>query len=279
RSGLSFIGALLHRRQIFDWKHHALVLISYVKNLRNRRSLLLPLRGFTLAEVLITLGIIGVVATLTIPTLIQNNTKKVTATKVHKVFSNLNNAIKLSESINGPMKDWSMASYTNENLGNEESILNDTEKILETYIVPYFKLTKCGTGNFVNNSELLKKCGPPVSSVGATYSLPDGTAISFVAKNGKFYALLTINFHDNINDYVSGRDWFYFTGKDGKILPYGWSDGISREALLTNGVEYDGETIACNVNPSGSLFGDLNRYGCTALLMLDSWEFKNDYPW
>ncbi|MBR1753472.1 hypothetical protein IJ732_01430, partial [bacterium] len=24
------IGALLHRRQIFDWKHHALVLISYV---------------------------------------------------------------------------------------------------------------------------------------------------------------------------------------------------------------------------------------------------------
>ncbi|MBR1754226.1 hypothetical protein IJ732_05250, partial [bacterium] len=34
------IGGLLHRRQIFDWKHHALVLISYVKNLRNRRSLL-----------------------------------------------------------------------------------------------------------------------------------------------------------------------------------------------------------------------------------------------
>ncbi|MBR1753306.1 hypothetical protein IJ732_00575, partial [bacterium] len=46
------IGGLLHRQQIFDWKHHALVLISYVKNLRNRRSLLVPLRGFTLAEVM-----------------------------------------------------------------------------------------------------------------------------------------------------------------------------------------------------------------------------------
>ena len=49
--------------------------------------------GFTLAEVLITLGIIGVVAALTIPTLVANYQKKVTVTKVKKVYVTLNNAL------------------------------------------------------------------------------------------------------------------------------------------------------------------------------------------
>lgn len=44
--------------------------------------------GFTLAEVLITLGIIGVVAALTLPALIQNYQKKATATSVKKLIVN-----------------------------------------------------------------------------------------------------------------------------------------------------------------------------------------------
>ena len=40
------------------------------------------LSAFTLAEVLITLGIIGVVAALTLPSLVGNYKRKVTANKV-----------------------------------------------------------------------------------------------------------------------------------------------------------------------------------------------------
>ncbi len=40
--------------------------------------------GFTLAEVLITLGIIGVIAALTLPNLIANYQKKVWATQLKK---------------------------------------------------------------------------------------------------------------------------------------------------------------------------------------------------
>ena len=40
--------------------------------------------GFTLAEVLITLGIIGVVAALTIPQVVQNYQKQATATALKK---------------------------------------------------------------------------------------------------------------------------------------------------------------------------------------------------
>src|SRR5574344_429982 len=43
--------------------------------------------AFTLAEVLITLGIIGVVAALTLPSLIENHNKKVWVTSLQKNYS------------------------------------------------------------------------------------------------------------------------------------------------------------------------------------------------
>ena len=45
--------------------------------------------AFTLAEVLITLGIIGIVATMTIPTLLANYQKKVTATRLKTSYSKM----------------------------------------------------------------------------------------------------------------------------------------------------------------------------------------------
>ena len=51
-------------------------------------------KGFTLAEVLITLGIIGVVAALTIPTLISNHQKKVWVTQLKKNITTLQNSYK-----------------------------------------------------------------------------------------------------------------------------------------------------------------------------------------
>ena len=51
--------------------------------------------AFTLAEVLITLGIIGVVAALTMPTLIQNYKEKVLIVQAKKVYSNFTNVMNL----------------------------------------------------------------------------------------------------------------------------------------------------------------------------------------
>ena len=52
--------------------------------------------AFTLAEVLITLGIIGVVAAMTIPTLIADYQEKVTVTKFKWVYSTLANAFTMA---------------------------------------------------------------------------------------------------------------------------------------------------------------------------------------
>ena len=49
-------------------------------------------KGFTLAEVLITLSIIGVVSALTLPNLSSGYSKQVTATQLSKAINTLENA-------------------------------------------------------------------------------------------------------------------------------------------------------------------------------------------
>ena len=74
---------------------------THVAHWNNSRKI-----AFTLAEVLITLGIIGVVAALTIPTLMANQRKKVVETRLAKFYSSINQAIVRSEVDNGDKKYW-----------------------------------------------------------------------------------------------------------------------------------------------------------------------------
>ena len=62
--------------------------------------------GFTLAEVLITLGIIGVVSAITIPTLIQSYRNHVVETRLQKVYSVMNQAIQRAEADYGAKELW-----------------------------------------------------------------------------------------------------------------------------------------------------------------------------
>ena len=62
--------------------------------------------AFTLAEVLITLGIIGIVASMTLPSLIQSYKERVTVTKVQKAYSVLNQAFKRISEEYGEPQDW-----------------------------------------------------------------------------------------------------------------------------------------------------------------------------
>ena len=50
-------------------------------------------KGFTLAEVLVTLGIIGVVSAMTVPTLMQNYQRKSYVTQLHKVYNEVQQAL------------------------------------------------------------------------------------------------------------------------------------------------------------------------------------------
>ena len=57
--------------------------------------------GFTLAEVLITLVIIGVIAAMTVPTLMQNTNAQEYRTAFKKSISALNQALTLNYALDG----------------------------------------------------------------------------------------------------------------------------------------------------------------------------------
>jgi type II secretory pathway pseudopilin PulG len=62
--------------------------------------------AFTLAETLIAIGIIGVVSALTIPTLMHKYRETVMVNKLKKTYSELQQAVKLSEAENGDTTGW-----------------------------------------------------------------------------------------------------------------------------------------------------------------------------
>src|SRR5574344_1720591 len=63
--------------------------------------------GFTLAEVLMVLAIIGVLAAMTIPTLLQRSQEKATVSRLKKVYSTLSTAYRSAIYDNGsPAGDW-----------------------------------------------------------------------------------------------------------------------------------------------------------------------------
>ena len=63
--------------------------------------------AFTLAEVLIVIGIIGVVAALTLPNLNHATGDKETVTRLQKAYSILNEANDRAVAIYGPLSEWS----------------------------------------------------------------------------------------------------------------------------------------------------------------------------
>jgi len=249
------------------------------------RSTLLTAKkeAFTLAEVLITLAIIGVVATMTIPKLIADFQKKSTAIKVKKAYAELIQAIKLSEIDNGDFSTW--------NLGSQNSIEN-SRKVINKYITPYYNsIWECGNGiGNEENSKNEKYCKVGVSSAGVNYALSNGTVLSFLADASvtKVNFIPVIVITNTNEDYKQGKSYFYFQINNGKVEPIFWRNGITRDDILNGFVSSLDDTIEYKVSCKNSIDGnstngdgleELHRHGCTALLYLDGFEFKDDYPW
>ena len=65
-------------------------------------------KAFTLAEVLITLTIIGVIAAITIPSFIADQDERATVTRVKKFNSTMQQAYKLAVAEYGPITRWNV---------------------------------------------------------------------------------------------------------------------------------------------------------------------------
>jgi len=91
--------------------------------------------AFTLAETLIVMGIIGVVAALTLPNLNSSTGDKEKVAKVKKIYQNLNDAFGRAEAVYGPFEEW----FKNDNSNQ------DYAKRFATRLTEFMKISKdCG---------------------------------------------------------------------------------------------------------------------------------------
>ena len=226
---------------------------------------------------------------MTLPTLMANYQKKVSATRAKQAYSMLAQAIKLSEAQNGDAKYWNQSLVEDASSSTQQGVKN-TELFLQKYILPYLNGAKlCGEGS---SDDVTSKCGPSASQAGQSYLLPNGTSISFVPAASRFYVsndfilAIIVDINAGKQPNTLGNDAFYFwlTPNNG-LLPYPGIKNLSREDILQGvnvpSVDDDsGNTILVSCKKNASDDGDsYYRYGCTYLLMIDGWEIKDDYPW
>lgn len=230
------------------------------------------LTGFTLAEVLITLGIIGVVAALTMPALIANHKKTVVETRLAKFYSTINQAIIRSEADNGSKEFWDTleTGYENDDDGNEDISASKVSPWFERYLKPYLQLTEYKVDG---NSE------GKVLAYFADGSMTMISGSSFIFyPNAKDYERLENEGTVSRNKNMSGTKYFTFFFKpydNSSINKYHFNKGVepykyewdgTREMLLNNG------TIGCKENVSNE------RAYCTALIQMNGWKIPKDYP-
>ena len=128
--------------------------------------------GFTLAEVLITLGIIGVVAAMTIPSLMTAYNKHLTETRLKKFYSLFNQAIKLSvvenDEVEGWDEYWKTSTTESDGEGNYKDKVESIEAAFDKYLAPHMKVM------------LKKRVKNEKSNVTKTlYILADGSAFTY----------------------------------------------------------------------------------------------------
>lgn len=241
-------------------------------------------KAFTLAELLITLAIVGIVAALTIPTLITDYQKRVTAVKVRKSYAELSQALRLAQAEYGDINTWKTL-FSSDNAENSRAFA-------ENYITPYMKIAKyCGVG-----SEADENCG--IASAGvysSNYLLINGTGLSIAAYdyNSTINFVVTVN-PKNSKARIIGKDIFSFIilrdAFEKGILPYGYTQNITREEIKSGyTVNYEDRNhqtnsirIACLPVEDSDYNEDTEtyvRHSCTYLLFVDNFVFKEDYPY
>ena len=90
------------------------------KYIRRERNIMMKKNGFTLAEVLITLAIIGVVATMTLPALMTNTAEQQAKTGLKKGINTLTEAAQMNQAIDG--FDYASLTSTDTESTDEQSL-------------------------------------------------------------------------------------------------------------------------------------------------------------
>ena len=237
-------------------------------------------KGFTLTEVLITLGIIGIVAALTIPSIIENYKKKETEAKLKKGYSAIAQYVQKAEADNGSFCSWAM---------------EGSDKIFELYVLPYFDVIDSdvkknySTGSFLDNIGYNRNLiinggytsfktleGKPYDDFWSDYY--------FLTKDGMLFG---IGVHQNKSWY--NCPWQVFVDLNGPKKPNVAGKDLFLFEIIGSikNTKVNGMSIGCSCSGTEckwnykTTYEDCIKYGhyCSNIIIQNGWKIPKDYPW
>lgn len=237
--------------------------------------------GFTLAEVLITLGIIGIIAALTIPALVTGYQKNVTVESLKKVYSTLSQAVKLSEADNGFVNDWDIGAGHYLFSENILPYLNSAE---------YCVLSECKSRGIyfgLEGNKYVVPFGPnSVVSLSDTQAwivvLADGTMLYAYQSLYHNYVIVRIiaDLNGNKGPNKMGHDIFSLLFLTDSL--FGAPD-TADTIIVRPGIYFEGFGLERTQLIDNSKYYNCNKtsyaFTCGALIQYDGWKISKDYPW
>ena len=187
--------------------------------------------AFTLSETLLSIVIIGVVASLTLPLLIQKQYEKETVAKVKKAYSILSQAYLRANTEFGSFDQWGITT----DMDSKESHI-----IFGNNMKKFMKLTQDCVGQ--SNGYSNKNCYVNGSSLNINHNsrvvLNDGSVVTFrmyhsgcgtpYATSGKANTCGAITLYTNPKkETQNGKNAFtFFITKEGTVVPEGAPNGV-----------------------------------------------------
>ena len=222
--------------------------------------------AFTLAEVLITLGIIGVVAAITLPTVITNYQKKVAAERAKQTYSILTQTFERAKVDYGDIENWDINSpnSSNNEQNNEIAITTFAEKYMEPYLnlAEKPKFTQIKDYGYEAFYTKAKQIYWPKYNKAYIIPLSNGVVL-FVALDGN-YKIIFADINGSAPPNMAGRDIYLFSFSLGKLRLYGDTLDINRLKAYCRPI------VQANT---------YDNFYCTALLAKNGWVIDKNYPW
>ena len=211
--------------------------------------------AFTLAEVLITLGIIGIVAALTIPSVIEGYKEKETVAKLKKVYSVLSQSYELYMQETGEPFKWS-ADRSIYDRGEDEQYVeffNILKKQYKKVKECHNEFVGCYSRDYYKTllgNDYTYGYGERAGKGKLSLVTPDGVTIGFGWDGVWQQDKILVDLNGPKKPNRGGYDAFAFSIKDDKIIPF---LKIDSENLIKN---------LCDLKNDDKVQA-MNGWGCT----------------
>lgn len=226
-------------------------------------------QAFTLAEVLITIAIIGIVAAMTLPSVIANYKKKEIPIRLKKFSSTMQNAFNMAKLEHGPVESWKFPEH--------QMDFDEVNEFAHTYLYPYIT----GIKDCTSKEGICQKMSQNMYTA-TSYTIPvhifaDGGCFLFVT-GGANENSANIHFTYDYNCLGKPNEpdkdiftfYLHYSGdtmsfRSGNFPSYNASGLLKKRSELMNLCKNHTQTHNSGI--------------CSYLIEFDVWEIKDDYSY